>query len=148
MHAQRHAYAQTELRAYEARHTCMHARMHHYHADLHSKICMLCIRAKHMGSADCVATRLLAGRFCEPRRALRTSTKGNGVHEATTGGCTKGSAKAQAPPRSHRGCTKGYAKAKRPQEPTRTANCWPHKVMPCMRIVTHARASEYMQQER
>ena len=54
-------------------------------------------RAKHMGSADCVATRLLARRFCEPRRALRTSTKGNEAHKATTGGCTKGSAKAQAP---------------------------------------------------
>ena len=28
-----------------------------------------------MGSADCVATRLLARRFCEPRRALRTSRR-------------------------------------------------------------------------
>ena len=52
---------------------------------------------KYVGSADCVATRLLAPRFCEPRRALRTSTKGNRVHEATAEDCTKGSAKAQDP---------------------------------------------------
>ena len=67
------------------------------HAPTMNRTLKPCLRAKHMGSADCAATRLLARRFCEPRRALRTSTKGNEVHEATTGGCTKGSAKAQAP---------------------------------------------------
>ena len=75
------------------------------------------LRAKYMGSANCVATRLLARRFCEPRRALRTSTKGNRVHEATTEDCTKGSAKAQAPPTNPQGLHDGLRES---QAPART----------------------------
>ena len=80
------------------------------------------IEAKYMASADCVATRLLARRFCEPRRALRTATRGNGVHEATT---------LQRPRHPHEPTGKDYAKAKRPHEPTRTANLATQSSDPC-----------------
>ena len=59
------------------------------------------LRAKCMGSANCVATGLLTGRLCEPQRALRTSTKGIGVHETATEDCTEGSAKDEPPTDPH-----------------------------------------------
>ena len=79
-----------------------------------------------MGSADCVATRLLARKFYEPQQALRTSAKGSGVHEAATGDCTKVLRRPKPPFTNPQGLHEGLRKS---HKPTRTANCRPHKVV-------------------
>ena len=86
-------------------------------------------RPKHMGSATCVAPRLLAQGLCEPQRALQTSTKRKPGSRSYHGRLYQGSAKTR-PPQEPRGSHEGLRKSQqRPHEPTRTANCWPHKVV-------------------